>query len=206
MLNGPWDQTGRALKVLATPGIYKAAYKKAATKEAHRLRGLMIDAFKKGGPAGQRWPRLSVFTQLVSRAKGKGDRRPLTDNADLRNSIAVHEENDVIFVGTHRKAKAKKSKKHKSGMINIALVHNYGTRLYTIKVSEKMRKYFRWLFVATKGQIKPLKASTTHISMRIPARPWVEPVWDRESRQSAQNITNDMIKLLSFSGLLGGAR
>jgi hypothetical protein len=188
ILTGSWGKTQTMLTELARAHVYRQAFDQAAAKEAHRLRGLMIEAFNKGGPEGARWPPLAAITQLMSRAVGRGDRHPLLYHGDLRNSIMVVNEGSVWFVGTHRRAKARDGK----SMVNLAMVHNYGTRNYTVTVTPKMRKFFLWLWFQTNGQIMPLKASTTHLKIQIPPRPWIEPIWDREEDQSAKNITRDI--------------
>lgn len=189
-LTGKWGAADALLLGMSTPQRWQAAWEKAATREAHRLRGLMIDAFQKGGPSGAKWPPLATFTQLLSRVRGRGDRRPLTYHGDLRNSIQVVKERDAIFVGTHRKAKGRDGE----DLVNIAMIHNYGTKTYSVRVTAKMRKFFMWLFIETGGQIKPLAKSTSYIVVKIPARPWVEPIWDSEGDNVAGNIADAVVR------------
>lgn len=197
---GQWGPLGQLLARGANPLVWRQAKERAIVKEAHRLRRIIIEGFNSGGPSGARWPRLKPITQLISRAHGKGDRKPLMDSGDLRNSIAVTQEKDGWFVGVHKKAQGRKGKRK---MVDIAAVHENGTKRYTIAVTPKMRGYFIWLSKATKGQIKPLKASTTHITVQIPARPFIGPVWEKEKDASARNISVDTIKNLGLPGVSG---
>jgi hypothetical protein len=198
-MTGDWARAGRLLSTAGNPMVWQRAKSKAVAKECHRLRGMMVQAFNKGGPPGKRWKRLSVFTQLVSRAKKKGDRRPLMDTGDLRNSHSVVQvDGNTWFVGVHRTTRGKKNKQQ---LVNIAIIHEHGTDPFTVRVTEKMRRYFHWLHKATKGQIKPLKQSTKALVIRIPARPWIGPIWDKEQDNSAENIMRDTIKNLGVPGL-----
>lgn len=213
-LIGGWDQTARMLTTVGSHARWKAAMKKATLKEANRLRGLMIKAFQAGGPEGHRWKRLSVFTQLVSRAKGLGDRRPLMLSGDLRNSHSVEEEGDAVFVGVHRTARGRGSRgRDKAGrftragpggsLANIAAIQEFGAGPIYIRVGppgSKVRKFFLWLHKKTKGQIKPLRHSTVAIIVRIPPRPWVNPIWDKEQDQVLENITRDTLRDLAIPG------
>lgn len=199
-MTGSWAPLGQLLARGANPIVWRQAKEKAIVKEAHRLRRIIIEGFNAGGPPGARWARLKPMTQLISRAHGKGDRKPLMDSGDLRNSIAVTQEGDGWFVGVHKKAKGKKGSRK---MVDIAAVHENGTKRYSIRVTDKMRRYFMWLHKASKGQIKPLKASTTHIVVQIPARPFIGPVWDKEKDASSRNISVDTIKNLGLPGVSG---
>ena len=194
-VTGPWGEVSRKLRLLQEREVFKAAYRKAVLREAARLRGLMVEAFTKSGPKGHKWEHLATLTQLISRAEGKGDRRPLMDTGELRNAHTVVEENDVIFVGVHRRARSRLNK----SMMNIAKVHEYGVGPFTIPVTDGIRKFFMWLFIATDGQVMPLKKSTTTITVRIPPRPWIGPIWKDEEQRSFRNITQ---RVLLEMGLL----
>lgn len=197
-MTGAWKPLGQMLARGSSPVVWRNAKEKAIVKEAHRIRGIIIEGFNRGGPSGARWARLKPMTNLISRAYGKGDRKPLKDSGDLRNSIAVTQEGDGWFVGVHKKAQGKKGKRR---MVDIAAVHENGSKRYTVRVTPKMRKFFYWLFIKTKGQIKPLKDTTTHIVVQIPARPFIGPVWDKEKDNSARNIASDTLKNLGLFDL-----
>jgi hypothetical protein len=209
---GNWGGTAQMLATFGSPTAWKNAKKKATLKEANRLRGLMIKAFNQGGPQGKRWKRLSVFTQLLSRAKGLGDRRPLMSSGDLRNSHSVVEEpDDVVFVGVHRTAKGKGSRgRDKAGrftrageggsLANIAAIHEHGAGPIYIRVTPAMRAFFLWLSKKTKGQTKPLRRNTIAVVVRIPARPWIAPIWEAEQDNSFANIARDTYRDLGLPG------
>jgi hypothetical protein len=189
-LTGDWGKADRMLGAMADHTRWHRAFEKAALKEAHRLRSLMVQAFQKSGPQGAKWPPLAMFTQILSRAQGRGDRRPLMNHGDLRNSIQVVKERDLIFVGTHRRTKGRNGE----DLVNLAVIHNYGTKSYTIRVTDKMRKFFLWLSIQSGGQISPLSKSTTTLVIRIPPRPWIEPIWESEAGESADRISRVIIQ------------
>jgi hypothetical protein len=188
---------------MSNPLVWRRAKDRATRKEAERIRRLMVEAFNKGGPKGKRWPRLTALHQLINRAQGKGDRKPLLDTADLRNSHAVTDIDDGYFVGIHRTAKGRKSGQD---MINIALVQENGAGPFTIAVTDRMRAFWMWLHIKTKGQIMPLKKSTTQVVVRVRPRPWVGPIWEAEKERSAQNIVRDTMIIIggaTVGGLVG---
>lgn len=219
-MNGPWKGAGAMLAKAGNPALWRRAKKRAVLKEAHRLRGLMIQAFNAGGPPGKKWKRLTFFTKLVSWAKGHGIRgRPLMVTGDLRNSHSVVEEDDeTVFVGVHRTARSKGTRGRDKqgrftragagkGMVSLAAVHEFGSRPIYINTSptsakgRRIRKFFIWLFKKTRGRIKPLRKNTVGIVVRIPPRPWIGPIWEQEADRAAQNITNDTIAALGIPGI-----
>lgn len=195
-LTGEWDKAGRMLGQLAEAQRWQAAWERAATAEAHRLRGLMVMAFQNAGPPGQKWPPLAAITQLLSRIAGRGDRHPLLYHGDLRNSIQVVRERDVVFVGTHRATKGPDGK----SLVNLAMIHNYGTRTYTVRITDKVRRFFLWLSLATGGQTKPLSLGRSFLVIRIPPRPWVEPIWEAEGDNAADNIAKAIVRNMLTPG------
>ena len=142
-LTGPWLPTNNALRTLARPAHWRNATEKSILKECHRLRTLMVESFNNSGPKGKKWKALSVYTQLVSRALGRGDRKPLMHTGDLRNSHTVVQEDKDFFVGVHRKAKSKDGE----SIVNIGLVHEKGAGPITINVTDKMRRFFKFLHI-----------------------------------------------------------
>lgn len=200
-MNGDWNPTKRLLNTMADGRKWQRAKKRASLKEAHRLRKMMIESFNKGGPPGKRWKRLSEFTQLLSRVQGKGDRRPLMDTGSLRNSHSVVEvDRDTVFVGVHRTAKRKKKKSGKSSgkappLVDIAALHEHGSDPIYIRVTPVMRWYFKnVLYPKSKRKIMPLRSSTIAIVVRIPARPWIGPIWEAEQDRAAKNVMSDTLK------------
>jgi len=192
-MTGDWLRVDGIFRRLANKQIIQNASGKAFEKEAHRIRKLMIEAFNKGGPPGVRWKRLSVFTQLVNRALGKGDRKPLLDTGSLRNSVSVTRENDTdVFVGIHRNEPVKGDSKLPPA--SIAAIHEYGHGPISVKVTSEMRKFFMFLHIKTGGQIRPLKGSTRVIVTKgIPQRPFAGPILEAEKDAIFQNIYNNFM-------------
>jgi hypothetical protein len=206
-LTGQWAEISDMLSRVGNPAIWQMARKRAMLREAHRLRTIMVQSFNRGGPPGKKWKALSAFTQILGRIRGKGDRRPLMDSGDLRNSHSVVEEDeDTVFVGVHRTARSKKKGKKKMSIVNLAAVHENGAGPFSVKVSEKMRRWWRGVLVpGSHGQIKPLSPNTRFLVIRIPARPWIGPIWDKEQDTSSRNIMQDTVEGLGvpmFAGLI----
>lgn len=200
-MTGNWAGAAQLLTNLGNKAQWKRARKKAILREAHRLRTIMVQSFNKGGPPGGRWKRLSTFTQLVSRAMGKGDRRPLMNSGTLRNSHSVVEvDDDTVFVGVHRTAKrrGKTGGKKAPPPVEIAALMENGSKPIYIRVTPKMRGFFLWLSKRTRGQIKPLKATTIAVVVRIPARPWMGPIWKAEGDRAIENILNNTLKNMNL--------
>lgn len=205
-MTGAWKPTSNMLKKAGDEVVWQAAKKPAMLKEAHRIRGLMVQAFNAGGPSGKKWKRLSFFTKLVSWAKGHGIRgRPLMVTGDLRNSHSVVDVDfETVFVGVHRSTRGRRNK---NKLVNIAAVHENGSDPISINVSpgsakgQRVRRFFFWLFKKTRGRIKPLRKDTTVLVMRIPPRPWVGPIWEAEGDDSARNITRDTMRAMGVSGI-----
>lgn len=190
-LTGNWAGAGRVLSRMGNPLVLQRAFDIAARREAHRIRRIMIEAFNKGGPEGVKWPPLATFTQLVSRALGFGDRKPLMRTGGLRNSIQVHDVDDGYFVGVHRSARGKDGKE----LINVALAQEEGRRAFTVRVTPRMRAFFYFLSIKTRGQIRPISERTKYIAIGpAPARPFVAPVWEAEADKSASNMADSVRK------------
>jgi len=204
-MTGDWRGVGRMLSRLGTVQRWHAAKKRAALKEAHRLRGIMVRSFNAGGPPGKKWKALSTFTQILSRAQGKGDRRPLMDSGDLRNSHSVVEEDeDTVFVGIHRTA-TRRRKDGKLTMANIGAIHEFGAGPIYIPVTPVMRWWWNHIMVghvrAQGGRMRPLRENTIAFVTRIPARPWIVPIWDQEKDNVASNVMSDTLRNIGFPGV-----
>lgn len=215
---GDWDEVERICDMLADPHRFIRVRNRVTSRECHRLRGLMVGAFRSGGPpGGPRWKPLSAFTQLLSRIAGKGDRRPLLLDGDLKNSHTVVHDGDVWFVGIHKKTRGRRAARRgkQRTMVDIGTVHEFGSRPIYIRVTDRMRRYFLYLSrkagyvgyrreaggraLQRRVQIRPLKRNTIAIVVRIPARPWIRPIWLAEQDNSVINITRGMLEGLGIT-------
>lgn len=201
-MTGPWLQTKAKLSALANPALIIGAMDRAMGKEAHRLRGIMVKGFNTQGPPGGKWKPLSPMTLKIRKALGKRGTKALMRTGDLRKSINVVRENGAWFVGVHRTAKASDGE----SLVNIAEVHEFGTKKYTVRVTKKMRKFFLFLYIKSSGGgrrksksksvIMPLPKSKTVMVIHIPARPFIFPVWEQEQHESTRRIVADTLAAL----------
>lgn len=111
------------------------------------------------------WEANSGLTKIL-----KNSSLPLIDNADLVNSLTVEPARPAmaVFVGLHRA--------NERGISIVKALHDG----VTFNVTDRMRAFFRWM-ASQFPEVKPLKASTTHIT--IPARPFFREVLENPKIQ-----------------------
>jgi hypothetical protein len=175
---GDWAKTENIITRLAND--LDSAMRKATTRNALELEREM----KKYIKSGKGFAKLHPFT-----IKEKGSSKPLIDNAELINSIN-HKllSSWEAMVGLLRNAPHKGSGDTAIGIVNLGWLHEHG---YQIGVTPKMR-----LSLAKRGLI--LSPSTTVI--RVPARPFVRPVFENREIQQRfveryQQAIRDLIRL-----------
>lgn len=143
-----------------------------------------------GAPGGKRFTPLAVST-VVQR---DGDISPLVDTGALMRSIGhsvriTGGSGPEAFVGVNKTARGHNG----LSMIEIAEIHEQGVGPFTIAVTDGMRRFFRWLAIASGGQIRPLSALTTTINHPgIPARPFIRPVWEKIGPDIQRVIAKNM--------------
>lgn len=161
-----------------------SALRRAILVEANLLRGEMVKGIRDQAPGGQTFAPLADSTIRMKRGKSKA----LINFGDLIRSVNVTEVGDLrqggaAFVGVHRTARpygkagrARSSALGKS-LVNIAAIHEYGTRPYQIPVTPRLRRF--WFAMYKKGIFKaPLKRSRTVINHPgLRARPFVRPTF-----------------------------
>jgi hypothetical protein len=165
---GEWGKLQRILSKL--PERFDAACRQALNAEAQSLRGHMIKNLNSGGKhAGQPFAPLSPLTLVMRRFKGFAGSKPLNVTRGLAAQITVTHYGGGAFVGIRRGAP------HKSGVANLALIHEDGRTI----VIPKTLKMIRFLAVAFKragaardgGQV----GQPGVIVVRIRARPFIGP-------------------------------
>ncbi len=131
----------------------------------------------------------------LGRLRGGKGTKPLIRHGDLRNSIAVVREGDGVFVGVLRSAKSSGG----GSLVNIAAVHEFGSRPIVVKITPKVRTFlhaaFRKAGLDEKSGDRP---STGVAVIRIPARPFLRPVFEKYGAQEevAQRFVERVAKLL----------
>jgi hypothetical protein len=199
-LKGQWGEAVALTK--AMPKRMPRAIDMAVRGAAMVYRRRVVKAFTAQGAGGKKWDSLSVITLALRKNAGvvgksaSGGTKALIRSGDMRRSVTLRREARAhYFVGIHRT----------HGKYNIARVHEQpGSKrgIFKIPVSEKMRRYFLYLYI--KGAIPaPLKASTTHIVIR--QRSFLQTVWDAEKDDIAK-IAAERFKSVLMTGKVGRGR
>lgn len=157
----------------------KAAIDKAVLQEAQFFRTKIVEGLREGAPGGQAFAPLAPTTLAIRTFKGFGGTKPLIVRGDLRNSITVVKQGDTVFVGVLRTAKAGGGQ----SLANVAAVHEFGSRPIVLKLTPKMRRFLHAAFRAAGLDAPAADRPSTGIAViKIPARPFLRPVFERWSR------------------------
>jgi hypothetical protein len=216
-LYGPWGPLGAFLQKASVHARWERALDRAIGKEAHKIAKMISDTFNAQGAKGKKWKPPAAGTLLMRRAKGKrGRTKALMVYGDLKGSIKVkHAGSTEWFVGIHRSAKGKRGGK---ALANVGAIHEFGAPRFEIPVTRKMRAYFWYLHIKTRGawrpgtgrkppkfMVMPIHPGKTEIRMSIPARPFIRPVWDAEKEESGNRIVKQTLVEIGWPGAVGAA-
>jgi len=162
-LSGDWEKMASILDG------FEANFKASMEHASDRAGLLVASRIRKRITEGK----YAANAKRTALLKGGGTPTPLKDTGWLYRNITWDVINPfVVHVGTNRFARGK-------GRVNVAkVVHDGASKSKSggstvIKVTDKMRAYFRYLAHKHKG-FKPLSSKTTHII--IPKRPFIETV------------------------------
>jgi phage gpG-like protein len=152
-----------------------------------------------------RWTDLAVHdgrntqtTIAIRRFRGFKGTKPLIVRGDLRNSITVVKQGDGVFVGVLRSAKTAAGQ----SLVNVAAVHELGSRPIVLKLTPKVRRFLHAAFRAA-GLDAPAgdRPSTGIAVIKIPARPFLAPLFETHGKPAyvagrfldrvAQNLGGD---------------
>ncbi|NIO75608.1 MAG: hypothetical protein GTN69_06940 [Armatimonadetes bacterium] len=137
-------------------GMRKNAGKAAAQAvrdEAFLFQRQVVKAFREQGSGGKKWKPLNVITLALrrgaSKVGGQGSRgtNALVRSGSLRASVKVEQVTpDTLFVGVKRAAGQYKGTSGKGGaaIVDVGSIHETGHVI--IPITDKMRRYFRFLF------------------------------------------------------------
>lgn len=160
-----------------------AVRRAALFAEAEIKKGLRSSA-----PGGQRFKPLSDITRILRRGT-----KPLLDTGSLLGSIktTLDRRSRAAFVGVHRTARNPEG----VDVVNIAVVHEFGTSPFVIEVTEGVRRFFWALHFKSGGKIKPLSPNKrTILHPGVPARPFIRPVIDKIAPEIQKMIRSAIIK------------
>ena len=197
---GDWALANR---VLVTAGKkMEKAIKKTLLQEAHLYRKEMVQGLRTGAPGGKKFQKLARSTILSRRFKKVGGTKPLIRTGDLRNSITVIERSGNVFVGVPRSAKGKDGR----SLVNIARVHEFGSKPIVIRITPKMRRLLAAMFRSTgkkSGEYGGGESGGGAVMViQIPARPFMRPVELKLRKGRKKRVEARMRK--NLGGALGG--
>jgi phage gpG-like protein len=171
---GAWQSVRRILD--SAPKRIRAAEEKAVLQEAQFFRTKIVDGLRSGAPGGQALQPLAPTTLAIRKLRGFGGTKPLIRQGDLRNSIAVVKEGDGVFVGVLRSATSRAG----GSLVDIAALHEFGSRPIIVKITPKVRALLHAAFrKAGLDQPRADRPSTGVAVIRIPARPFLRPVFEK---------------------------
>lgn len=197
---GEWREASRVLA--AGPAKMRRAIDKTLLQEAHLYRKEIVQGLRTGSPGGKKFKPLASSTLQGRKFKKFGGTKPLIRSGDLRNSVTVVKRSGNIFVGVPRSAKGKDGRE----LVNIARVHEFGSRPIVIKVTPGMRRLLAAMFrkTVTRAQKKASGGRAgggAVMVIQIPARPFLRPVELKLRKGRLKRVQERMSK--NLGGTLG---
>lgn len=198
---GEWAKAARILNAYSTR--FGAAVDQAVHREALRYEKEMKEGIKDQAPGGVRFKPISLFTRLRKRSS-----KALIDKADLRNSIGTRKITaKAYFAGVHRTAMNRDGE----SLTNIGAVHEFGAN-FKQTVTAKQARFFMammmkgmWLPGVPKS-IDEAFASVPKegdvINIRIAARPFVAPVFEKLSPGASKRVMDDVLRAIGIASRL----
>ena len=171
---GDWDVAHRF--VSAASRRFKEAVDKAVLQEAQFFRTKIVEGLREQAPGGQPFAPLAATTLAVRRFRGFKGTKALIVRGDLRNSIVVVKQAGGVFVGVLRTAKGKAGQP----LVNVAAVHEFGSRPIVLKLTPKARRFLHAAFRSA-GLDAPAgdRPSVGIAVIRVPARPFLRPTFEK---------------------------
>jgi len=165
-------------------------------QEAFALSNEMKVGLIEQRPGGRPIRKLSRTTILLRglRTGGNPGTKALIDSASMVNSVNARKVSMYHYTaGVHRNVRSKDGKK----LANIAAIHEYGTKSYTITVTEKMR---RFSFVLMKHGIlhAPWRVGQT-LKRRTEARPWLNPAHEKWEKKADERFTMGLAAIFGIT-------
>lgn len=118
----------------------------------------------------------------------RGHTKALIDRGDLIGGVAVRRIGWAHYtVGVHRGERGSKSGKD---LVNIAEIHENGTKEYTVTVTAKMAKFSK--FLVTHGILKVPWKEGSKLMKKIPARPFLGPAQESWEINASQRFETRM--------------
>ena len=193
---GDWDVARRFVSTASRR--FKEAVDKAVLQEAQFFRTKLVEGLREQAPGGQPFAPLAPTTLAVRRFRGFKGTKALIVRGDLRNSIVVVKQAGGVFVGVLRTAKGKAGQP----LVNVAAVHEFGSRPIVVKLTPKARRFLHAAFRAA-GLDAPAgdRPSIGIAVIKVPARPFLRPIFEKHGQ--AEDVSRRFLE--RGARILGGA-
>jgi len=187
---GGWNEARRILR--AGPLRFRRAVDRAVLQEAQLYKREIVQGITTGSPGGKSFEPLSETTLATRRARGMRGTKPLIARGDLRRSISVVKGPfGGAFAGVLRSARGKDGQ----SLVNVAQVHEFG-KTVVVQLTPKARRFL--MMVLRQAGIEPTGGGGKGIAVvRIPARPFLRPVFDKLSKDAPARVTRRVGLLLA---------
>lgn len=179
--SGDWQAVRRVFKTAGQ--TLKGSFLTALRREGQVLRRDMVRGITRQAPGGDSFAPLSPWTLETRRLRRFGGTKALIVNADLRNGIGVVPQDDGVFVGVPRKARAKDG----SSLVDVAQVHEFGKSPIIIKKTPAMRRFLAML-ARRLGEPRSGAPSSDVVVVTVPPRPFVRPAFKVWSVQAEARL------------------
>jgi hypothetical protein len=171
---GHWDRASRALMFFAAR--YGGVINMAVLQEGEFLRAEVVKGILSQAPGGVPFKPHSKATLAIRRAQGFGGTKILVRDNALVGSIAVIKgPSGTTWVGVKRGARTKGGR----SVVDVAMRQEKGAPRDggSYAMTPKQRKWF--FAMLRKGGMKPGEGKGVGIGIKIPARPFLEPIFKK---------------------------
>lgn len=202
---GQWEEARARVGPTSIVRIRRAS-RLAMLRQAQFARRMIVQGIRKQAPGGKSFKSLSPTTLAMRRFRGFRGTKALIVRADLRNAITVKTSAEGAFIGILKTARSKDG----SRLANVGLVHEEGRTFImraTPKILALLHKAFREGGVGA-GGMKGSTAAGSILIIKIPARPFIEPVFDKffsDAKKTRFRVLLEMARILKGDyGFPGG--
>lgn len=165
--------------------------------EAFRLSNEMKNGLISQRPGGKPIRPLSRMTILLRGfriKRGPTHTKALIDSASMVNAVEARRRSNFHYTaGVHRNVRSQDGK----NLVDIAKVHEYGSRAYTVTVTPKMHRFSIALYLA--GILKAPWRVGQKLKRKIPARPWLNPAKDVWEQGADERFTVELGAILGVT-------
>jgi len=201
-LTGDWNKLKRLREA---PMLMRRAIDQALRKEAHFLRNKIVSGIVSQAPGGQPFKQLGPPTIQSRLMRSFSGTKALILRGELLQAVTVVVTMEGAFIGILRTARG--SDGH--SLMQIADINEHGRGPIRIKMTDKQRKFLFALYKQLEARMGTKYKSTTggvsgdEITLFIPKRPFLHPVWVKYAipMEVAQRFSDRVQK--SFLSSLG---